>query len=142
MDSRSSTSTLTATVPYDDPAAAVRWLTEVLGLTETALYDGPDGKPVFVQLAWRTGVVFVSARAPVDSPWSKVGPSSIALAAEDAKTVDRLYAQALAAGADIVRPVHVARKPMFPEGSHQFDVRDPEGNLWTVGTFAPSHRLP
>jgi hypothetical protein len=31
----------------------------------------------------------------------------------------------IVAGADIVRPVHDARTPAFPEGSHQFDVRDP-----------------
>jgi hypothetical protein len=29
---------------------------------------------------------------------------------------------------------------MFPQGSHQFDLRDPDGNLWTVGTFQP--RIP
>ena len=47
------------------------------------------------------------------------------------------HARAKAASADIVRPVHVARTPAFPEGSTQFDLRDPEGNLWTVGTFQP-----
>jgi hypothetical protein len=40
-------------------------------------------------------------------------------------------------GAEIVRPVHDARTPAFPDGSHQFDLRDPGGNLWTVGTFQP-----
>jgi uncharacterized glyoxalase superfamily protein PhnB len=104
------------------------------------VYEGPGGNVVFAQLVWRTGIVFISARAPDDNPWAKVGPASIALAAEDAGEVDRLYQRAVASGADIVRPVHDARTPMFPEGSHQFDVRDPEGNLWTVGTFEP--RIP
>jgi uncharacterized glyoxalase superfamily protein PhnB len=130
-------STVTPTVPYDDLGAALRWLGDVLGLTAAAVYDGPDGKPLFAQLVWRNGVVFVSARAPEDNPWAKVGPASIALAAEDPAAVDRVYDRAVAAGADIVRRVHVARTPMFPEGSHQFDLRDPEGNLWTVGTYAP-----
>lgn len=57
-----------------------------------------------------------------------MGPSSIALAAEDADTVDGYYQQAVAA--EIVRPLHDA-----PYGSHQFDLRDPEGNLWTAGTY-------
>jgi hypothetical protein len=26
---------------------------------------------------------------------------------------------------------------MFPDGSTGFDVRDPEGHLWTVATFRP-----
>ena len=30
-----------------------------------------------------------------------------------------------------------SKTPAFPEGSRQFDVRDPEGNLWTVGTYRP-----
>jgi hypothetical protein len=37
----------------------------------------------------------------------------------------------------VVRELHVARTPAFPQGSAQFDLRDPEGNLWTVGTYQP-----
>ena len=47
----------------------------------------------------------------------------------------------VAAGAEIVRPLHVARTPAFPDGSRQFDVRDPGGHLWTVGTFQPRFPL-
>jgi uncharacterized glyoxalase superfamily protein PhnB len=74
-------------------------------------------------------VIYVGGRS-LNSPWANVGPTSIALAAEDAETVDRYYQQAVAAGAEIIRPLHDA-----PYGSHQFDVRDPEGNFWTVGTY-------
>jgi uncharacterized glyoxalase superfamily protein PhnB len=137
MDSQRFASTLTPTVLYDDPGAAVLWLAEVLGFRAAAVYDGPDGTVVFAQLVWRTGIVFISARPAADNPWARVGPASIALAAEDAGEVDRLYQRAAAAGVDIVRPVHDATTPMFPEGSRQFDLRDPEGNLWTVGTFVP-----
>jgi uncharacterized glyoxalase superfamily protein PhnB/uncharacterized protein YciI len=129
--------TLTPTVSYDDAARAVRWLIEVLGFSRGAVFEGPDGKVVFAQLVWRTSVVFVSARAPSGNPWAEVGPASIALAAENREAVDRHYQRAVAAGAEIVRPVHTARTPLFPGGSHQFDLRDPEGNLWTVGTFRP-----
>jgi uncharacterized glyoxalase superfamily protein PhnB len=129
--------TLTPTIPYSDVAGAIRWLTDVLGFRAAGVYAAPDGSIVFAQLVWRTGVVFVSGRAPEDNPWVKVGPASIALAAEDREAVDRLYQRAVATGADIVRSVHDAVTPMFPEGSHQFDLRDPEGNLWTVGTFQP-----
>jgi uncharacterized glyoxalase superfamily protein PhnB len=66
-----------------------------------------------------------------------VGPASIALAVESREVLDRHYRRALAAGAEIVRPLHNARTPLFPDGRDQFDLRDPEGNLWTVGTFRP-----
>jgi uncharacterized glyoxalase superfamily protein PhnB len=82
--------------------------------------------------------VFVSSRPSEDSPWSKVGAASIALVAEDADSVGEHYKRIRAAGADIVRALHVARTPAFPDGSTQFDVRDPEGNLWTMGTFQPT----
>lgn len=133
--------TLTASLVYDDPRQGIRWLVDVLGFRTASLYETPDGDVAFAELVWRTGVVFVSGRPPGSNPWSKVGPASIALAAENAATVDRLYERAVAAGAEIVRPVHDARTPAFPEGSHQFDLRDPGGNLWTVGTFRPRIRL-
>lgn len=129
--------TLTASLVYDDPRQGIRWLVDVLGFRAATLYEGPDGGVAFAELVWRTGLVFVSGRPPSDNPWSKVGPASIALAAEDAQAVDRLYQRAVAVGAEIVRPVHDARTPAFPDGSHQFDLRDPGGNLWTVGTFQP-----
>lgn len=129
---------LTPSVPYDDPSAAVTWLAEVLTFTATHVFRDPSGLVTFAQLVWDTGVVFVSGRASADNPWSVVGPSSISLAAADEAAVDDLYQRALAARADVVRPPQRSRTPLFPDGSYQFDVRDPEGNLWTVGTFRPS----
>ena len=91
----------------------------------------------FAELVWRSSIVFVSDRPGEGSPWAGVGPSSVSLAAEDAEAVDRLFERVVASGADVVRPVHDSKTPAFPEGSHQFDVRDPGGNLWTVGTYLP-----
>ncbi|HEV2692310.1 MAG TPA: hypothetical protein VG347_05385 [Verrucomicrobiae bacterium] len=73
-----------------------------------------------------------------DNPWSRVGVALIALVTEDAQSVSEHYQRACGAAADIVRELHVARTPAFPEGNTQFDVRDPEGNLWTMGTFQPT----
>jgi uncharacterized glyoxalase superfamily protein PhnB len=129
--------TVTSSLLYADPEAGIRWLTEVLGLTLKSLYKTPDGKIAFAELVWRTGIVFVSSRPSEDSPWSKVGVASIALVAEDEKSVGDSYKRICATDADIVRALHVARTPAFPDGSTQFDVRDPEGNLWTMGTFQP-----
>jgi uncharacterized glyoxalase superfamily protein PhnB len=129
--------TVTPSVVYTDASAGIDWLTRILGLKLLSRYPMPDGSVAFAELGWRTGVVFVSSRAPADNPWSKVGIASIALAAPDAETVRRHFHQAVAAGADVVRELHVSRTPAFPQGSAQFDLRDPEGNLWTVGTYQP-----
>jgi uncharacterized glyoxalase superfamily protein PhnB len=130
--------TITSSVVYDDPKRGIKWLSEVLGLRLKSLYETPDGQVAFAELVWRTGIVFVSGRAPAENPWSKVGIASIALVAEDAEAVSKAYQQVRSTGADVVRELHVARTPAFPEGSTQFDLRDPEGNLWTVGMFQPS----
>lgn len=129
--------TLTPSVVYDDPQRGIKWLTEVLGLRLKSLYQTPDGGVAFAELVWRTGIVFVSGRPPADNPWSKVGIASIALVAEDADAVSKAYQNARSMSADIVREMHVARTPAFPDGSTQFDLKDPEGNLWTMGTFQP-----
>src|SRR5580658_3911991 len=119
--------TIISSLLYADPEAGMRWLTEVLGLTLKSLYKTPDGKVAFAELVWRTGIVFVSSRPSEDSPWSQVGVASIALVAEDARSGGEHYKRICAANADIVRSLHVARTPAFPDGSTQFDVRDPEG---------------
>jgi uncharacterized glyoxalase superfamily protein PhnB len=128
---------LIPSVPYSDAVLAIRWLTDVLGLRVIRKFEMPDGTIAHAELAWRAAMVFVHTRPPPENPWSAVGLASIALAADSAEVVDRHYQRAVAAGADIVRPAYDSKTPAFPEGSRQFDVRDPEGNLWTIGTYRP-----
>ena len=137
MEKQIITSLLTPSLIYDDAHGALQWLSDVLGFTIASKYEMPDGHLAFAELYWRTAVIFVSGRPPKDNPWHSVGIFSIALAAEDDPTVDQYYNRAVQYGAEIVRPVHDSFTPAFPKGSHQFDVRDPGGNLWTVGTFQP-----
>ena len=128
---------LVPAVAYDDAPAAIRWLTDVLGLRVIRKFEMPDGTIAHAELAWRSAMVFVNSRPPLENPWSAVGPASIALSVDTYDVVDRHFARAVAAGADIVRAAYDSKTPAFPEGSRQFDVRDPEGNLWTVGTYRP-----
>jgi uncharacterized glyoxalase superfamily protein PhnB len=124
-------------VAYNDAPAGIRWLTDVLGLRLVRQWEMPDGTIAHAELAWRSSLVFVHSRPPKENPWSVVGPASIALAADSPEIVTAHYERAVAAGADIVRPAYDSKTPAFPEGSRQFDVRDAEGNLWTIGTYRP-----
>jgi uncharacterized glyoxalase superfamily protein PhnB len=124
-------------IAYDDAPAAIHWLTNVLGLRVIRKFEMADGSIAHAELAWRSSMVFVHSRPPKENPWSVVGPASIALAVDAYEVVDRHYARAVATGAEIVRPAYDSKTPAFPDGSRQFDVRDPEGNLWTVGTYRP-----
>ncbi len=60
--------TLTPTIYYADPDAAIKWLGDVLGLRAAAVYRDPSGNVAFAPLVWRTGVVFVSSRPPSAIP--------------------------------------------------------------------------
>jgi len=135
-----SSPTVTSSIVYDDAFAGIDWLTRVLGMTVLSRYPAPDGTVAFAELGWRSGVVFVSSRPPAANPWSQVGVASIALVAADAEAVRKQYHQAVGAGAEVVRELHVSRTPAFPQGSAQFDLRDPEGNLWTISTYQPKTR--
>jgi uncharacterized glyoxalase superfamily protein PhnB len=44
---------------------------------------------------------------------------------------DGLFERADAAGAEVIRPL---RDEDY--GSRGFSIRDPEGNLWSIGTYA------
>lgn len=128
---------LVPAIAYDDAPAAIRWLIDVLGLRLIRKFETPDGTIAHAELAWRTSMVFVHARPGKENPWSVVGPASIALAVDSADEVNDHYRRAVAAGADIVRPAYDSKTPAFLDGARQFDVRDPEGNLWTIGTYRP-----
>ncbi len=129
MESQVITSTLTPSVKYNDPRQAIRWLTDVLEFRAAVIHEDPEGGLAHAELVWRTGIVYIEGRSP-DPPWGDVGPASIALSAPDAETVDRYYQRAIATSAEIIGPLNDA-----PYGSHEFVLRDPEGNHWTVGTY-------
>jgi uncharacterized glyoxalase superfamily protein PhnB len=128
--------TLTPGVAYDDTGRAVRWLIEVLGLRVGKSW-GPEDSPVFAFMIWKTGVVSVAVR-PTDNAWSAVGPVSIDLLEPDEKAVEAAWARAVAAQADVVRPLGIERNPAIPDGYLGFILRDPEGNFWSMGTKGPA----
>lgn len=131
-------SLLTPGVAYADPESGLAWLQDVLGFSAGHIFRGPSGDLIFAELHWRSNALFVSGRAPGENPWSAVGVAAISLAVEDSATVDDIYQRAVESGADIVWPPFLSKTPLFPGGSHQFDVRDVEGHLWTVGTYRPT----
>ncbi len=125
---------ITAGVAYTDVGRAVRWLTEILGLRVARMW-GPEGDPIFAYLSWRTDVLSVFVR-PSDSAWSEMGPVSIGLLADE-ETIRQAYERALAASADVVKPLAIESNPAVPEGYLGFSLRDPEGNLWSTYSRGP-----
>jgi uncharacterized glyoxalase superfamily protein PhnB len=117
------------TLRANDARALIRFLVDAFGFEETVVYG--DGDRVdHAQLSWPAGggIMLGSARGGDDDPWAlKPGSCGCYVVADD---IDALYARAKAAGAEIIRA------PFDTEyGSRDFAARDPEGNLWSFGTY-------
>jgi DNA-binding MarR family transcriptional regulator/uncharacterized glyoxalase superfamily protein PhnB len=123
-------------VYYEDARAGMEWLKAALGFEVAEAWEGAGGRIAFAQMVFRGSPLFVSSRSR-GTAWSAVGVSAIALVCPDAEEVARRCALAEAVGAEFIRTLHRSVSPAFPEGVQQFDVRDPEGHLWTVSEYRP-----
>ncbi|WP_224390170.1 glyoxalase/bleomycin resistance/extradiol dioxygenase family protein [Pseudonocardia sp. ICBG1293] len=121
------------TLRYDDPRAAITFLTTALGFREVAVHTGDDGAVAHAELAWDdgddTGLLLIGPRRPGGDRFD-TGRAVIYLTCDDP---DAVHARAVAAGAEItVAPVDQ------DYGARECAVADPEGNTWSVGTYRPS----
>lgn len=118
-------------MPYEDMGRAVRFLTGVLGMRVLKFW-GPEDSPMFVFLAYRDTVMSIAVRPPPDNVWSTVGPVSIGITEPDEDVLTQTYQRAVAAGCEILRELGVGRNPSVPDGYLGFQLRDFEGNLWSM----------
>ena len=112
-----------------DARALIRFLVEAFGFEETVVYG--DGDRVdHAQLDWPLGggIMLGSARGGPDDAFALTpGTFGAYVVADD---VDALHERAVKAGAEIIR------EPFDTDyGSRDFAARDPEGNLWSFGTY-------
>jgi uncharacterized glyoxalase superfamily protein PhnB len=117
---------------YRDARAAIDFLTKAFGFEERAVYANDDD-PSLVQHAemrWPLGGgIMLGSSGKDDSAFGHRAPGNDAVyvVCDDP---DSLFERATAAGAEVVRG-------LVDEdyGSRGFTVRDPEGNLWSFGTY-------
>ena len=112
-----------------DARALIRFLTEVFGFEEVVVHG--EGDVVHhAQLAWPPGggIMLGSARDDGPDGWAlRPGTFGAYVVMDDP---DALHERVRAAGADVFRPLATT-----DYGSREFAVRDPEGNLWSFGTY-------
>lgn len=121
-------------LPAADAPALIRTLVDVFGFVEQIVVPG-DGPGVVAhsQLAWpEGGVVQVATANRSGNVFSErpVGGASVYVVTDDPPAV---HARCVAAGLEIVRDME---EPDYDPGGSGFGVRDPEGNLWSFGTYA------
>jgi uncharacterized glyoxalase superfamily protein PhnB len=116
---------------YRDANAAIAFLVAAFGFEETAVYRNDDGTLVeHAELRWPEGggVMLGGVRPDGGIPSLPTGVGAVYVVVSDP---DALYARATAHGATITREM---RDEDY--GSRGFTASDPEGVIWSFGTYA------
>jgi uncharacterized glyoxalase superfamily protein PhnB len=116
-------------IRYPDPAAAIAFLEDAFGFRAHEVHKGPDGEIAHAEVAFGNGMVMIGPGGGGESVFD-TGQQSVYVVADD---VDALHDRAVAAGAEIVYPLTDQ-----DYGSRDFAAKDPNGNVWSFGTYRPS----
>lgn len=122
--------TVLVTLQAHDAPGLLDFLNDVLGFVPTARYD--DGDRVAHSELRRPdgcGGVMIGSHQEGATIWSREPGSAGAYVV--VTEIDALYQRVLEKKADVIMPLDDT-----PYGSREFAVRDPEGNLWSLGTYA------
>lgn len=121
------------TFRYNDAAAMIDWLQKAFGFTVHAKHMA-DGKVGHAELALGSSMIMLGEAR--DDGFGRMvggppgtGGKSVYIAIADA---DAAYARAKAAGAQILEELTDR-----DYGSREFICRDPQGNVWCLGTYWP-----
>jgi len=111
--------------------ALIDFLCSAFGFEETFVVPSEDGKKiVHAQLKWPLGGgVMLGDSGMHDVELGHVGCASVYLVTDQP---DALYKQSTAAGAEVVLPL----SDQQDYESRGFSVKDPEGNVWSFGTYS------
>jgi uncharacterized glyoxalase superfamily protein PhnB len=115
---------------YRDAHAAIDFLERAFGFERHAVYEGPGNTVAHAELSHGDGMVMLGSEGEDPGPFGRhVGQGWIYVVVEDP---DAHHERAKAAGAEIVM------EPTDQDyGSRDYSARDPEGNLWSFGTYRP-----
>jgi uncharacterized glyoxalase superfamily protein PhnB len=115
---------------YSDAHAAVDFLERAFGFQRHAVHEGEAGAIAHAELRFGDQVVMLSSAGVGDPAYDQgLGRTTVYVVVDE---VDALFDTAKAAAAEIVLA------PTDQDyGSRDFSVRDPEGNIWSFGTYRP-----
>ncbi|MQA13463.1 MAG: glyoxalase [Pseudonocardiaceae bacterium] len=115
-----------------DAPATIRFLVEAFGFVETIVVPGEgEDEIVHAEVRWpEGGIVMIGSHGDGKGEFAghnTPGTNSMYVVTDHP---DELFKRATEAGAEVVRGL---RDEDY--GSRGFTVRDPEGNLWSFGTY-------
>jgi uncharacterized glyoxalase superfamily protein PhnB len=122
---------------YRNAPEAIEWLCSVLGFARHAVYPGKNGTIEHAELTLGDGMIMLGSVKQDEFGRLMKQPDEIGgaetrtgyLIVSDA---DEVYKRAKEAGAEMVRDIS---DPGY--GGREFTCRDPEGRMWSVGTYDP-----
>jgi uncharacterized glyoxalase superfamily protein PhnB len=116
---------------YDDARAVIEFLERAFGFERHAVHEGEKGGIAHAELRLGDEFVMLGSTGEGDDRFNQgAGRYSLYVAVEDP---DAHHARASDAGAAIERELSDT-----DYGSREYTVRDPEGNLWSFGTYRPA----
>jgi uncharacterized glyoxalase superfamily protein PhnB len=116
---------------YRDAHAAIDWLEKAFGFERLQVHEGDDGTVAHAELKYRDSIQMLGdARNTNPVFGDHVGQGWLYVVVDDP---DAHYERAKAAGAEIVMELSDT-----DYGSRDYSARDPEGNLWSFGTYSPT----
>ena len=116
---------------YRQAQDVMSWLERAFGFEQHFVVAGPGDSIAHAQLKLGPGLIMLgSAVTDPDpqNPWDQAKCGVYVYVAD----IDAHYERARAAGAEIVRELEDT-----DYGSREYSARDPEGNLWSFGTYQP-----
>jgi uncharacterized glyoxalase superfamily protein PhnB len=120
-----------ACLSYNDAEAARVFMTEVLGFTEalTVRDENDNTRIVHAEVKWPEGggIMYGSGGTHPDYPQPVPGTQWVYVVTKD---VDSVHKRVVEAGGKVVT------EPLDTDyGSRNVAIADPEGNIWTFGTY-------
>jgi uncharacterized glyoxalase superfamily protein PhnB len=124
---------------YRDAPAAIDWLCNAFGFEKSLVVPGDAGTIAHAQLTFGNGMIMLGSAGTHGGGYDEliktpaelggVGTQSAYVIVTDA---DAHHDRAVAAGAEILMPIEDQSY-----GGRAYTCRDPEGHLWTFGSYDP-----
>jgi uncharacterized glyoxalase superfamily protein PhnB len=122
--------TIYADVLFKDADAGIEWL-ERLGFERREVHRHENGAVAHGELTFGGAILMLGTAGVGREPFASLpaGGRLIYIAVDE---IDALYAHAQEVGAEVAFAITDT-----DYGSRDFTLRDPEGNLWSFGTYRP-----
>lgn len=130
-------STIITSLRYRDAPAAIDWLERVLGFEKHLVVSDGDNGVTHAQLTLGNGMIMLSSVS--DTPFNKLMKQPDEIGGAETQScylfvpdADAVHERVLAAG---VRVAIAIKDEDY--GGRGFSCHDPEGHLWSVGSYDP-----